>query len=156
MFTRKEVNFKQIKLLHAAGYLPVSVDYRFVPELNILDGPMNDVCDALGWARFQLPDLASSLAPGLEADGNKVVAVGWSTGGHLAMTLAFTAPQRRLRAPEAILAFYCPTDYENEWWQSPIYPEGSVSSPSDSYNLLEGVQKEPVSMPEPPLDGFTY
>lgn len=144
MFTRKEVNLKQIKLLHEAGFLPVSVDYRFVPELNIIDGPMNDVCEALGWVRFALPDLAPTLAPGLEADGDKVVAVGWSTGGTLAMTLAYTAAQRRLRAPDAVLAFYCPTDYEDEWWKSPIYPEASVSSPNEPYDLLEGVEKEPV------------
>jgi acetyl esterase/lipase len=114
MFTRKEVNPKQIKLLIADGFLPVSFDYRFCPELNILDGPMNDVCEALRWARFQLPSLASTIAPGLQADGEKVVAVGWSTGGHLALTLAFTAPQRGIRPPEAILALYCPTDYEDD------------------------------------------
>ncbi|KAL8818063.1 MAG: hypothetical protein Q9223_003231 [Gallowayella weberi] len=149
MFTRKEVNLKQIKLRHAAGFLPVSVDYRFVPELNIIDGPMSDVCKALGWARFQLPDLAPALAPGLEADGEKVVAVGWSTGATLAMTLAYAAAQRQLRAPNAILAFYCPTDYEDDWWKSPIYPEASVSSPNENYDLLEGIQKEPVSTTHP-------
>ncbi|KAL8702333.1 MAG: hypothetical protein Q9224_000035 [Gallowayella concinna] len=133
MFTRKEVNLKQIQLLHAAGSLPVSVDYRFVPELNIIDGPMNDVCEALGWARFQLPELAPTLA------------LGWSTGGTLAMTLAYTTAQRRLRAPEAILAFYCPTHYEDDWWKCPIYPEASVSSPNEDYDHLEGVQEEPVS-----------
>lgn len=114
MFTRKEVNLKQIELLHSHGFLPVSVDYRFCPELNILEGPMNDVCEALGWARFQLPYLAPSIAPGLEADGEKVVAVGWSTGGTLAMSLGYIAAQHRLRAPEAILGFYCPTDYESD------------------------------------------
>ena len=114
MFTRKEVNLKQIKHLIEGGFLPVSFDYRFCPELNILDGPMNDVCEALRWARFQLPFLTEKITSGLQVDGEKVVAVGWSTGGHLAMTLAFTAPQRDLRAPEAILALYCPTDYEDD------------------------------------------
>lgn len=70
MFTRKEVNQKQIRLLHAAGFLPVSIDYRFIPELNIIDGPMNDVCEALGWARFQLPELVPTIASGLQADGD--------------------------------------------------------------------------------------
>ncbi len=114
MFTRKEVNLKQIKLLIDDGFLPVSCDYRFCPKLNILDGPTNDVCEALRWARFQLPSLASEIAPGLQANSEKVVAVGWSTGGHLAMTLAYAAPQRGLKPPEAILALYCPTDYEDD------------------------------------------
>ena len=114
MFTRKEVNLKQIKLLIDDGFLPVSIDYRFCPELSILDGPMNDVCEALRWARFQLPSLALDIAPGLAANGQRVVAVGWSTGGHLALTLAFTAPQRGLKPPEALLALYCPSDYEDD------------------------------------------
>ena len=168
LFTRKQVNVKQIKTLIADGFLPVSCDYRLCPEVNILDGPMNDVCEALRWARFQLPSLASSIAPGLQVDGKKVVAVGWSTGGQLAMTLGFTAPQRGFRAPEAILAFYCPTDYEDDckrslptsfWnilpptriltsrlvWKSPIqYPEATAPPPSEPSNLLKGIQKEPV------------
>ena len=114
MFTRKEVNLKQIRLLFDGGFLPVSCDYRFCPELNIIDGPMNDTCEALRWARSELPLRATDIAPGLQADGDKVVAVGWSTGGHLAMTLAFTAPQWGLRPPQAILALYCPSDYEDE------------------------------------------
>ena len=44
---------------------------------------MNDVCEALRWSRLQLPSLAPTLEPGLEADGEKVAAVGWSSGGHL-------------------------------------------------------------------------
>ena len=120
MFTRKEVNLKQIKLLIADGFLPVSCDYRFCPEVNIVDGPMNDVCEALRWARFQLPSLAANIESGLQADGEKVVAVGWSTGGHLAMTLAFTAAKRGFRAPEAILALYCPTDYEDDCKRSSL------------------------------------
>lgn len=133
LFTRKEVDLKQIKLLIADGFLPVSFDYRFCPELNILDGPMNDVCEALRWARFELPSLAAKIAPDLQADGEKVVAVGWSTGGHLAMTLAFTAPQRGFRGPEAILALYCPTDYEDDCKRSFILLSSSYLS-SNSKN----------------------
>lgn len=170
LFTRKEVVINQVKLLIADGFLPVSCDYRLCPELNILDGPMNDVCEALRWTRSELPSLASSIAPGLQVDGEKVVAVGWSTGGQLAMTLAFTAPQRGLKAPEAILGLYCPTDYEDDCkrslptsfpttipsparsltsdqgWNSPTYPHAAVSSPNEPYDILEGLQKEPVSI----------
>ena len=114
MLSRKTINPMQIGLLLRYGFLPVSFDFRLCPELNVLDGPMNDVCEALRWARVEMPTLAPTLAPGLEADGEKVVAVGFSSGGHLALTLGFTAAQRGLRPPEAILAFYCPTDYHDE------------------------------------------
>lgn len=114
MFTRKEVDLKQMRLMHDAGYLPVSVDYRFCPEVNIIEGPMADVSDALQWTRTQFPLLKFPKWPGLSADGTKVIVVGWSTGGTLAMTTAFTSLPRQIRPPEAILAFFCPTDYEDD------------------------------------------
>lgn len=114
MFTRKEVDLKQIRLMHNAGYLPVSVEYRFCPELNFVEGPMADVSEAFQWARTQFPLLKLPKWPGLSADGTKVVVVGWSTGGTLAMSTAFTSLPRQIKPPEAILAFFCPTDYEDD------------------------------------------
>lgn len=114
LFTRKEVDLKQIQLMHDAGYLPVSVDYRFCPELNIIDGPMTDVSDALHWVRTKLPLLKFTQWPSLSADGNKVIVVGWSTGGTLAMATAFLSAERRIQPPDAILVFFCPTDYEDD------------------------------------------
>lgn len=114
MFTRKEADLKQIQLMHDAGYLPISVDYRFCPELNIIEGPMRDVYDALQWIRDELPLLKFSQWPGLAADGTKVIVVGWSTGGTLAMTTAFLSAERRTQPPNAVLAFYSPADYEDD------------------------------------------
>ncbi|KAL5354266.1 hypothetical protein ACLOAV_000354 [Pseudogymnoascus australis] len=144
MFTRKEVNPKQIKLLLDSGFLPISIEYRFCPEVDILSGPMADVCDALRWARRGLPGIVLAC-PGLEVNEDKVVVVGWSTGGHLAMTTAFTAKQQGVKPPDAILAFYCPTNYESDWWQHPIYPIPAIQSADTPYDLLEGVQDEPIA-----------
>lgn len=113
LLTRKEIVPRQVKLLLEHGFLPVSVEYRMCPEINILDGPMTDACDALRWVRNELPNLDLEC-PGLRLDGSKVVAVGWSTGGTLAMTTAFTTKKQGLQPPDAILAFYCPTDYDND------------------------------------------
>lgn len=114
MFTRKEAHPRQIKILLAQGFIPVSVDYRFAPEINIIDGSMIDVCDALRWCRETLPTMQGLNSPeGLQMDGERVAVVGWSTGGHLAMTLGYTPRlQKGLRTPEAILALYCPSNYE--------------------------------------------
>lgn len=116
MFTRKEVHPRQVKILLAQGFLPVSVDYRFCPEINIVDGPMTDVCDALQWVRHTLPTLEGLNCPaGLQMDGENVAVVGWSTGGHLAMTLGYTPRLREgLRVPEAIFSLYCPTNYASD------------------------------------------
>ena len=91
----------------------MSLDHRLCPEVKLAEGAMVDVCDALEWARNKLPHIKLQH-DGIQIDGERVVVVGWSSGGQLAMSLAWTAPQRGLKPPEAILAFYCPTNYEDE------------------------------------------
>jgi len=107
------VNSKQVRVLLAKGLLPVSVDYRFCPETTLLEGPMADVCDAFRWVRHELPRLKLNC-PGLKIDGDRVAVVGWSTGGTLAMSLGFTPRLHGIKPPEAILAFYCPSNYDHE------------------------------------------
>ncbi|GAB1210993.1 Non-reducing polyketide synthase trt4 [Aspergillus terreus] len=121
MLSRKDVRPMQVKMLLDMGFLPVSIDYRLCPEVPLLEGPMVDACDALAWARHELPQLQLKR-PDIRPDGGNVVAVGWSSGGHLAMTLAWTAPARSVRAPEAILSFYSPTDYTDPFWTKPNFP----------------------------------
>lgn len=146
MLSRKDIRPHQTELLLANGLLPVSIDYRLCPEVNIIDGPMTDVCDALEWARKDLPSLDLGIS-NLRINGDQVVVIGWSTGGTLSLTLGFTAPKRGIRPPEAILAFYCPSNYEAECWKQPNYPENTEDKCPENYNLLEGVQSNPVSMP---------
>jgi pimeloyl-ACP methyl ester carboxylesterase len=143
IFSRKDIRPAQTRLLLGKGFLPVSLDYRLCPEATLGEGAMVDVCDALDWARNQLPNIQLQQR-GLQIDGEKVVVVGWSSGGQLAMSLAWTAPQRGLRPPEAILAFYAPTDYEDDWWQHPIHPIGAAYK-GQQYDLLEGVQEKPIT-----------
>lgn len=71
---------------------------------------MTDVRDAYIWARKDLPLFMRER--GINVDASKLVIVGWSTGGHLAMTTAWTTPTAGLPPPLAILAFYCPTHYD--------------------------------------------
>lgn len=144
MLSRKDVRAKQTKLLLDHGLLPVSVDYRLCPEITLTQGPIPDVRTALQWARHTLPTIRLQR-PDIRPDGNKVVVVGWSTGGTLALTLAWTAPQIGLKPPEAILAFYCPTDYESDFWRKPNIPVGTESLADGSYDLLEGVQGNPIT-----------
>ena len=114
MLSRKDCRPRQTQLLLDKGFLPVAIDYRLCPEMTLQEGPMKDVCDALHWARTRLPSLRLDCS-GLKVDGERVAAIGWSTGGTLAMTLAWTPRlQSSLKPPEVILAFYCPTDYGDE------------------------------------------
>ena len=104
---------KHIKTLLERGFLPISVDYRLCPEVNLAQGPMTDACDALIWARSKLPHLQRTR-PDIQLDVGRVAAVGWSSGGQLAMTLAYTAPAKGILPPNTVLAFYCPSNFEAE------------------------------------------
>jgi acetyl esterase/lipase len=126
------------------GFLPVSVDYRLCPEVNIRDGPMTDACEAVGWARNVLPHLPL-CSNKLRVDTEHVVVIGYSTGGHLALTTAFTTLERGMKPPSAILGFYCPSNYSADWWLSPIYPQLAQQSSSEHFDLLEGVKEHAVS-----------
>jgi acetyl esterase/lipase len=145
MLSRKDIRPKQTQLLLDRGLLPVSVDYRLCPEVTLTEGPIRDVCTALQWARERLPTLPLQRSD-IRPRGDKVVVVGWSTGGTLSMTLPFTAPQRGVQPPDAILAFYCPTDYESSFWREPNYPERTTAlMAEENYDLLEGVQEQPIT-----------
>ena len=143
MLSRNDIRPEQTSKLLLSGFLPISIDYRLCPEMTLLEGPMADVADALLWIRTVLPKLTLSRRD-VRIDADKVVAVGWSTGGHLAMTLAWTSAARQIRPPEAILAFYCPTDYEDPFWATPNVPAGAKVTDtdlmtSDSYELDDQV-----------------
>ena len=104
---------KHIRTLLDRGFLPVSIDYRLLPETTLFEGPMTDCCDALQWTRETLPFLSLS-GPRVQINSSTILAIGWSSGGQLAMSLGYTAPQRGVEAPEAIFALYPPSDFEAE------------------------------------------
>lgn len=148
MLSRKDIRPPQTKILLDSGFLPVSVDYRLCPEITLPEGPMQDVCDALSWARTILPTFRLQRHD-IRADGDHVVAVGWSTGGHLALTLGFTAPQAGIRPPNATLAFYCPLDYEDPFWSRPNKPFSQGMEGKLEYDLLDGVHELPITAYNP-------
>jgi acetyl esterase/lipase len=104
---------KHIRTLIERGFLPVSTDYRLCPEMNLFDGPMTDCRDALKWVTESLPTLLLS-GPTVRPDPTKVIAVGWSSGGQLAMSLGYTAPAHGIKAPDAIFGLYPPSDMESD------------------------------------------
>ena len=110
--SKRAIRPHQTQYLLDNGYLPVSVDYRLCPEIDLIAGPMTDVRDSLEWVRNKLPAIAQTR--GIVVDPTKVIAIGWSTGGHLAMTTAWTCEKVKQQPPAAILSFYGPTDFESE------------------------------------------
>jgi acyl transferase domain-containing protein/acetyl esterase/lipase/acyl carrier protein len=112
LLSRRAIRSAQTRHLLRQGFLPVSIDYRLCPEINLIDGPITDVCDAYRWARTLLPEIA--LTEGrVQLDPSRMVVIGWSTGGHLAMSLGWTAKAAGMSPPNAVLSFYGPVDFES-------------------------------------------
>lgn len=151
MLSRRDIRPAQTHMLLDAGFLPVSIDYRLCPEMTLPEGPMTDARDALIWARTVLPNLSLSR-PDIRADGDRVVAVGWSTGGHLALTLGFTTAAAGVAPPNATLVFYCPLDYEDPFWTQPNQPFGQPKGDKLLYDLLEAVRDHPIVAYTPPVE----
>ena len=102
--SRRAIRPAQTEYLLANGILPISLDYRLCPETNLIDGPVADIRDGYRWAKVGSKKLLESK--GINVDPTRIVVVGWSTGGHLAMTTAWTAGEIGLPPPTAILSFY--------------------------------------------------
>ncbi|KAL9078892.1 MAG: hypothetical protein Q9157_002187 [Trypethelium eluteriae] len=109
--SRKYVRPHQTKHLIGNGFVPVSIDYRLCPEVNLVDGPMADARDAYLWARNTLPQ--KLFDRGLVVDGTKIAVIGWSTGGQMALSIGWTARRAGVPPPTAVLSFYGPTDFES-------------------------------------------
>lgn len=144
MLSRKDVRPRQTRLLLDHGVLPVAIDYRLCPETTILEGPLVDVANAYSWAKKVLPTLKLTKTS-VTVDAHRTVVVGWSTGGTLAMSLAWTSVPRGIKAPDAILVFYCPTDYEDEFWQRSNVPDHSESYSDTSIDVIDGVSSSPIT-----------
>ncbi|KAH8697261.1 hypothetical protein BGW36DRAFT_296668 [Talaromyces proteolyticus] len=112
LLSRRAIRAAQTRHLLRQGFLPVSIDYRLCPEINLVDGPITDVCDAYQWIRTVLPKIALAEV-GIQLNPSQVVVVGWSTGGHLAMSLGWMAEAAGIPPPKAVLSFYAPVDFES-------------------------------------------
>ncbi|KAH8900522.1 polyketide synthase [Thozetella sp. PMI_491] len=108
--SRRAVRPAQTKFLLENGIFPISIDYRLAPHINVVDGAMADVRDACLWARTDLPKIMDAI--GYTVDPTKLVVLGWSTGGTLAMTTSWTLPEVGHIPPLAVLSFYCPVEYK--------------------------------------------
>ena len=142
--SKKAIRPAQASFLLANSILPISLDYRLCPEINLIDGPITDVRDAYAWAQAELQAVIRSK--GITIDTNRTVVIGWSTGGHLAMTTAWTTKEIGVKPPRAILSFYGPTDFQSgdlDVRRAEMYPERHMS-----------MDKIVQSLPTRPITGY--
>ncbi|CVL05058.1 uncharacterized protein FMAN_13028 [Fusarium mangiferae] len=110
-------NADQIEDCLERGWIVLSVEYRLCPGVNVLEGPIRDARDALLWVQeggleAALKESSETVCP----DTKRIMAMGASAGGTLALSLAWNVPA----PPIAILDFYGPKDFSNESWLQPI------------------------------------
>ena len=79
--SRKAIRPHQTAHLLANGVLPVSIDYRLCPEINVLDGAMSDLRAAVFWVQHLLPNLLEQT--GIELDSSRVGIIGLTQLGRI-------------------------------------------------------------------------
>jgi acetyl esterase/lipase len=119
------------RYLAARGYAVAAINYRLVPAYTF-PASLEDVRAAVTWVKAE--------GPALGLDPSRIVLMGRSAGGHLALLAGYDAPDPSLRG---VVAYYPPTDMV--WsWEHPADPWVY-----DSHGVLRAFfEGDPSSKPE--------
>ncbi|KAH0533883.1 hypothetical protein FGG08_007497 [Glutinoglossum americanum] len=146
--SKEMVPAAQIQRLAALGFVVVVPNYRLCPQVSVYDGPVADAQDALAWCRAEVPGLVGG--EGVVVDGGRVVAMGHSAGGSLALGL------RQGSVPEpvnAILDLYGGKYLtEPAWHQPSVYFAAAPALPDDyTRQIHDGppISAAPLFFPQP-------
>jgi len=104
---RGDIPAWQLRRYTDAGYAVVSIDYRLAPETK-LPAIIDDLQDAFHWVRERGAEL-------FQADPRRVVAIGHSAGGYLALMAGVICDPR----PAALVSFYGFGDIVGDWCSRP-------------------------------------
>jgi acetyl esterase/lipase len=82
------VNNDQIIDCLERGWIVVAPDHRLCPQVDILEGPVQDIRDLSSWIHAgKLDKELANNGSEFRCDLQKVIAFGTSAGGHLALCL---------------------------------------------------------------------
>ena len=118
---------EQVTFYLTAGYTVIAIDYRLAPETKLVD-IIEDVLDACRWVHRQGPDL-------FYIDPEKIVVVGHSSGGYLALMAGLHAHPR----PKAVVSFYGYGNITESWCNTPCphYSKDVLVSEEIAYAGIE-------------------
>ncbi|KAK6835465.1 hypothetical protein RU639_001737 [Aspergillus parasiticus] len=126
----------EISALTELGFVVLVPNYRLCPQISVFNGPIADSRDCLVWAANELPGLLQNES--VEVDPNRIVAMGHSAGGTLALLMG-SAPEVPVKA---VLDFYGLKYFSDPTWRLPIPEfEQSPSWPQEYIDkIYEGRQ----------------
>lgn len=104
--TRNDINKKQVELYNKNGYHVLSIAYRLAPETKLPE-IVSDIRDSLVWVKEE-------LTQHIAYDQNKVIVIGSSAGGYLALMTGTLDVK-----PAAIVSFYGYGSILGEWYRTP-------------------------------------
>ncbi|KAF9774290.1 hypothetical protein IL306_007730 [Fusarium sp. DS 682] len=112
------VNKDQVSDCLSRGWIVLAPNHRLCPQVNLLEGPMQDCRDLLAWVYEGGLETALRELPGstLVPDLDHVFAFGTSSGGHLALCLGFRVP----RPVAGIYDMYGPCSFADEFWTTKL------------------------------------
>ncbi|KAL4889468.1 Alpha/Beta hydrolase protein [Aspergillus ambiguus] len=124
----------------------VSPNYRLAPTITALEGPIQDAKDSYLWSQTQLPELLTQDG-NVNLDGGKIVTLGHSAGGTLALLMA-SMPQK----PLAILDIFGLKYFDDESYQAPN--PAFLKLPVFDQALVDRIQDDvPAPSTAPPPGG---
>ncbi|KAI6757050.1 hypothetical protein HG530_011648 [Fusarium avenaceum] len=133
------VNQDQIEDCLSRGWIVVVPNHRLCPQVNVLEGPMQDCRDLLEWIyNHELERSIHQHSHPHICDLKHVFAFGTSSGGHLALSLGFGVP----RPVAGILDFYGPCSFDDPFWTSPLPHVAAKLPPNLSSEFLNRVFAE--------------
>ncbi|KAI1498588.1 Alpha/Beta hydrolase protein [Biscogniauxia marginata] len=139
----KMVNEDQINDCLGRNWIVVVPNHRLCPQVNLLEGPMQDCRDLLSWIyEGKLGDFISDSTGTLyPVDLDHVFAFGTSSGGTLALSLGFGVT----RKVAGIFDMYGPCNFSNRFWTTTLQHLAAKIPPGLSEQFLNQVfDEDPV------------
>lgn len=107
-FRNQPNNVSWCKFLASNGFVAVSIDYRYGLE-NTMEDILSDYADALDYLRKN--------SRNLRIDRNRIILMGLSAGGHLALLYSsyysYKNNMKRMEGIKGVVAYYTPSDLKD-------------------------------------------
>ncbi|KAK7186470.1 alpha/beta-hydrolase [Paraphaeosphaeria sporulosa] len=135
------VNEDQIRDCLSREWVVVSPNHRLCPQVDLLEGPMQDCRDLLAWIyEGKLEQALKKSGKESALDMDRVYAMGTSSGGTLALSLGFDVP----KPAAAIYSMYGASNFSDPFWTTPLPHVAAKLPPTLDDTFLNRVFNGPV------------